>query len=404
MQHAKATDSEHSAASRTLSSGNLNDMHKAREIRPAPMLHPVQLSTTTSLASTVDELVRLSASRDIGQQQGSSYNLNPMKNPQTAMSIGKRRRSLSFPLSESPNISRPTSPPPPPSPYDISPSSSFGNLSPSSSFQEKSAVDSLLFRLIVVLQLCIVRIQEAKSVLQSKSKLPIVFLSSAAISTLVSSSSIISPRYKRVCNNLGKQMGLVGTFVILRKGWRRLCLNTRLLNTSLALEDWQQQWVLIQSCGLGEKMQDEQCRHLLTLIPSIKSHGIWGSEVSFRYNVIKWLMDCVYASVGTAIDITKPSASKKENSIWMPLTAAMAAGYYAVIGPERKSAEILSSKHGPESSNLMQNTWGMVSLPVVKTLSLQASRLLKGAAIAERINICGVSCFVLSKDPCPGMW
>ncbi len=43
----------------------------------------------------------------------------------------------------------------------------------------------------------------------------------------------------------------------------------------------------------------------------------------------------------------------------------------------------------------------MVSLPAIKTLMLQASRLLKGASVADRLEISGVPCFVLSKDPAP---
>lgn len=44
---------------------------------------------------------------------------------------------------------------------------------------------------------------------------------------------------------------------------------------------------------------------------------------------------------------------------------------------------------------------GMVSLPAIKTLMLQASRLLKGASVAERLDIAGVPCFVLSREPAP---
>jgi len=43
----------------------------------------------------------------------------------------------------------------------------------------------------------------------------------------------------------------------------------------------------------------------------------------------------------------------------------------------------------------------MVSLPVVKSLSLQVSRLLKGAAVAERIFLGHLPCFILSQSPCP---
>jgi hypothetical protein len=51
--------------------------------------------------------------------------------------------------------------------------------------------------------------------------------------------------------------------------------------------------------------------------------------------------------------------------------------------------------------DLLAKAWGMVSLPALKSLSLQASRILKGAAVANRIEIAGISCFVLSKAPVP---
>lgn len=44
---------------------------------------------------------------------------------------------------------------------------------------------------------------------------------------------------------------------------------------------------------------------------------------------------------------------------------------------------------------------GLVSLPAIKNLMLQASRLLKGASVADRLNIAGVPCFVLSLQPAP---
>jgi len=50
---------------------------------------------------------------------------------------------------------------------------------------------------------------------------------------------------------------------------------------------------------------------------------------------------------------------------------------------------------------VQQNNRGMVSLPAIKNLALQASRLLKGASVADRIVICGVPCFILSREPAP---
>ena len=42
-----------------------------------------------------------------------------------------------------------------------------------------------------------------------------------------------------------------------------------------------------------------------------------------------------------------------------------------------------------------------MSLPAIKTLMLQASRLMKGAAVADRFEIAGVPCFILSRAPAP---
>ncbi len=108
-------------------------------------------------------------------------------------------------------------------------------------------------------------------------------------------------------------------------------------------------------------------------------------------------MNTLYASVGTAIQV-----SKKRNltsSFLMPIYVATAATYYALTGPSLKSKQVVDNPSS--SSELIRNTWGVVSLPAIKTFSLQASRLLKRAAIAEKIIICDVPCFILSKEPVP---
>jgi len=49
----------------------------------------------------------------------------------------------------------------------------------------------------------------------------------------------------------------------------------------------------------------------------------------------------------------------------------------------------------------MHHSWGLVSQPAFKNFSLKASWLMKGASVADRIEIAGVPCFVISKHPCP---
>lgn len=105
-------------------------------------------------------------------------------------------------------------------------------------------------------------------------------------------------------------------------------------------------------------------------------------------------MDVVYASIGTANQVTS-------GSMWMPVAAA-AASYYTITGPNTTAsrlAEVMSKSSS--SYDLIKRAWGVVSLPAVKRLSLEVSKMLKGAAVAQRISIAGVPCFVISRDPYP---
>jgi acetyl esterase/lipase len=119
--------------------------------------------------------------------------------------------------------------------------------------------------------------------------------------------------------------------------------------------------------------------------------------------MLKRAMDVFYASVGTAMNLTgngENNRHDKDSAKWqLTLVTAAVASFYSVTGARDKAAAVTSSSES--ASYLIRNAWGMVSLPAVKNLSLQASRLLKGAAVADRIEICGVHCFVLSSDPAP---
>jgi acetyl esterase/lipase len=113
-------------------------------------------------------------------------------------------------------------------------------------------------------------------------------------------------------------------------------------------------------------------------------------------------MDVFYASVGTALDWT--GSSKPPNNTlnsWQSklLATAAAASFYSLTGARDRAATVTSSSE--TAQHLIQNAWGMVSLPAVKNLSLQATRLLKGAAVADRVELCGVSCFILCSEPIP---
>ena len=121
-------------------------------------------------------------------------------------------------------------------------------------------------------------------------------------------------------------------------------------------------------------------------------------------------MDLFYASIGKAIELTRGQQENQDSSVdtdpkssglWTYVVASLAASYYNVIGPSRKSAQVI--RNASDAKSVIQNAWGVVSLPAVKKASLEATRILKGASIADRIEIDGVFCFVLSKEPCPAL-
>ena len=121
-------------------------------------------------------------------------------------------------------------------------------------------------------------------------------------------------------------------------------------------------------------------------------------------------MDLFYASIGKALEITRgqrenqevsESNDTKSSGLWTYVVASLAASYYNVIGPAAKSAQVIQNARGAQS--VIQNAWGVVSLPAVKKASLEATRILKGASIADRIEIDGINCFVLSREPFPAL-
>ena len=316
----------------------------------------------------------------------------------------------------------------------------------------RSPEDSLLFTLLVHLQLCMVRIEEADIVVCGYEKAK--RRSEQAMTTEtqkdksgssketedtggkhLSSSSwrrpnavvlgllaglgagiFVSRREKaqksdfdqqrKILSTAAKVTGGVVAASYVRRGWRILGINARLTHTSTALEDWQHQWVLVTSIGsgAGSQQQPGDSSQLLELIEKQGSKSlVWHSYSALQFLLIKRTMDLLYASVGAALEMTKGRSTgdtgekKPASKFWMPIATAAAATYYNVLGPSKKSAQIVSSS----SQDFVKNAWGVVSLPAVKNLSLQASRILKGAAIADRIEIGGVSCVVLSSAPCP---
>jgi len=335
-----------------------------------------------------------------------------------------------------------------------------------------SREDPLLFRLIVVLQLCQVRIEDADRILcgrrraelrsqemverkinenheqststievnnapadlpqlnphhRSSSKAKLIGISIAGMGA----ATILGRRYKDpeerrdLLFTAGKTVASVTALMTVRRGWVLLGMSARLAHSATALEDWQHQWVIVNTGASTEATEgddedsaaaegfawqaggdlpssqvggsDNGSTRLLELIESQgTTTSVWHcSYGAVRFMLIKRAMDTLYASVGAAMSWVEKQ--ERLSRFWMPIATAAAASYYTVTGPGTKSAEVVSSS----SPDFIKKAWGVVSLPAVKHLSLQASRILKGAAIAERITIADVPCIVMSRNSCP---
>ena len=183
---------------------------------------------------------------------------------------------------------------------------------------ERSADDSLLFRLAVILQLCLVRIEEAEKIILTTKyqhvskeyntkensnlepcsdriipefyyfywgkKVLLTATSAATIILLGRRYEITFQRQKINTHSIIKGIGSISVALLIRRGWMDLCMNARLAHTMLSLEDWQHQWNLVLAVAdpsLNSRFRhllddsvgspDEQSKHLLQLIPSQSS-------------------------------------------------------------------------------------------------------------------------------------
>ena len=294
-------------------------------------------------------------------------------------------------------------------PYQSSPTRQRRNSS------TRSDRDSSLFRLIVTLQLCLVRLEEAHAILcegsprtnrrrETLKRSSMVLLVTLGIggACFASSKYRTEVDYGRLLRVSGKATTAAAVTSFVRRRCRLLFMQARLAHSADAVEDWIFNWIcLVNDNGPGNAgVQDGR------LFTSRKSRQtVWHSNSSIRYQLIKRCMDLLYASVGKAVELTRggdPDTATEEgrsSTLWMYVVASLAAPYYNLIGPATKSAQVISSS----SSSVIQSAWGLVGLPSVKRASLEATRILKGAHIADRIEVCGVSCFVLSREPFPAL-
>ncbi|KAG7362763.1 lipase [Nitzschia inconspicua] len=308
-------------------------------------------------------------------------------------------------------------------------------------YSTKTAIDTLLFRLIVSLELLLVRLDDANYVIlghRTEKEIPAVVpltTSRLAPTTLVVVglcagtgffATVTNHRTRTTFKDRRQWMSLGAkiagiAFLSLRvmNGMARVWMRDKIVRSTIELTEWSSQWKLIHrktgftslsllrstspnnSMPSNRKISDEQLGlddKSRTLIEHAMKHGrrtyFWRSTGEIRFLMLKRFMDVYYASVGTAI------STKQTSALTLPLVTGAAASFYSLTGVNQ---EALRTAVNDSSRELIKHAWGMVSLPALKTLMLQASRLLKGVAVADRITIYGVPCIILSKDPVPEM-
>lgn len=299
-----------------LSSINDNDTHKKAQLHQFFGEHtefPTLMNTVKTLrcAAKVARECRCSAacsgggggchkanSMDLSQQQQQSMHKRIQSNLPAIMPGGGKTHFLSIddPIEDDSygqggwyySGRRSPSPPPPlaQSAGDSSPSQthhrramsdslppSFPILSTSSSSSAatmqhsplRSTKDSSLFRLIVTLQLCLVRLEEANSVLCNgkadlsdersasyySQSMPLVSVRMVAVGVTIGSAVVLSSRLRANHVHLdllplaGKASAGMATASLIRRQWRILCMNARIANSAAATEDWILQWICL---------------------------------------------------------------------------------------------------------------------------------------------------------------
>lgn len=129
----------------------------------------------------------------------------------------------------------------------------------------RSTKDSSLFRLIVTLQLCLVRLEEANSVLCDgkadlgdescanyySQSMPLVSVRMVAVGVTIGSAVALLSRLRANHVHLdllplaGKASAGMATAALIRRQWRILCMNARIANSAAATEDWILQWICL---------------------------------------------------------------------------------------------------------------------------------------------------------------
>uniref|UniRef100_A0A7S3P7J1 Alpha/beta hydrolase fold-3 domain-containing protein n=1 Tax=Amphora coffeiformis TaxID=265554 RepID=A0A7S3P7J1_9STRA len=314
-------------------------------------------------------------------------------------------------------------------------------------FQTRSTDDTMIFRLVVILQLCLVRIGYVRRVYSSLYSHGNRSTSTTSTTNTTTSSSravrsiwtlgemftlgtllscALPKQSNRMYSSNEQRIAVVvaGTGVLsITSHWVKHILqdwwvSRKIQNSAHALHYWNVQWMehkgqeipFLGVQNTGRWMNSTRRNGSLTTSPPEKppspkrlqkyQSALHLSEGEFRFLLLKRFMDVFYASISVSMASLSSGKKSSTNQDWqLPLATAAAATYYSLTGASAKAVEVTSSSES--ARQLLEKAWGMVSLPAIKSLSLRASKLAKGAAVADRIQIGGVSCFVLSREPVP---
>ncbi|CAB9501635.1 Hormone-sensitive lipase [Seminavis robusta] len=293
-----------------------------------------------------------------------------------------------------------------------------------------SATDTLLFRLIVALQLCLVRIDDAHLVVagirrpKTSKNDPIVvarrrtrrrwLVRIGFCATVLGVTVYLLPTRKddkypsRQQSSLSlsswnnnretwQTLAKAGTCTFLcfqlAQQWKVAWMTSKLGKTQKEIQEWHQQWRLVEG-SYGSQQQ------LHTLYNGNGNH-----QNSNSHKKKAPITDATKARRLIEYAQQHNNTTPPSRTFWdegelrfLIVRKAMETYYSWTSADEDEPSHDLSST---ARAMILSNSWGLVSRPGIKDFSLRASRFLKGASVADRIEIAGIPCFVISKYPCP---
>lgn len=292
----------------------------------------------------------------------------------------------------------------------LNPQDPIPNQHSTSLYTSRSATDSLLFRLIVALQLCLLRIDDAHLVITGH---PIIkpndqqkrreqrqmtltvgagccFLLGAVLSWSDRGradrdrwikESLVAPKDRdswiRTMTSGGAAI-LAGRLINIQ--WKNLWMRDKLFKSTCEIAEWTRQWETVQTAvsprsqheqfrqerlrvelqlnsspdqpSTPELMDDKSRRLIEYAMKNNPKSYFWQSQGEIRFLMLKRFMDVYYASVGTAIDSSSSSPSSK----WIvPLVTGAAASFYSITGTGASLKASHAINHA--SRDLIQHAW-----------------------------------------------